>query len=144
MLKIILTQLAKNLTSNMAENAKVGNEMSFITKSVKNLSASIHIAKNAEIDKGDDCDDNKTVKRLSSFKKPNILTRYLTFLHSKKRWVFLDCFWLLLKLLFKKTTKGYKQNVYACWLKNTKNCSFCLACKAKSFFDTLFISIIKL
>ena len=51
MLKISLTQSAKNLPLNMAKDAKIGSKISFKTRLAKNLSLSIDIAENAEVGK---------------------------------------------------------------------------------------------
>ena len=68
----------------MAEDAEVGSATNSTTRSAKNLSASVDMAEDAEFDEGDS-DNNKTVKRLPLFKKPNVFTGYLTSLCSEKR-----------------------------------------------------------
>ena len=55
--------------------------------------------------------DDETVKRSPLSKKPNVSTRYLTSLWSKKLKVSLDSFWPLLKLSVKDTIrKAIKQS----------------------------------
>ena len=68
----------------MAEDAEVGSGTSSTTKSAKNLSASMDMTEDTEVDKSD-ADDDKTVKRSTLSEKPNVPTGYLTTLHSKKR-----------------------------------------------------------
>ena len=96
----------------MVEDAEVDNKTSSITRLAKNLSALVDMAEDAEVGEGDSGDD-KMVKRSSFSKKPNILIRYFTFLRSKKIWIFLNRFWLLLKLLVKNIIgKAIKQSFY--------------------------------
>ena len=80
MLKTTPTRSAENSPSDMAEDAEVGSGTSSITRSAKNLSASVDMAKDAEVGEGDGGDD-ETVKRSPS-KKPNVPTGYLTSLRS--------------------------------------------------------------
>ena len=75
----------------MVEDAKVGNKMSSITKLAKNLSASVNMAENAEVNKSD-CSDDKTVERSPS-KNSSRSMGYFISLYSnadstsfKKRW----------------------------------------------------------
>ena len=68
----------------MADNAEVGSGTSSITGSAKNLSASMDMAVDAEVDGGESGDD-ETVERAPFFKKLNVSIRYFTSLHSKKR-----------------------------------------------------------
>ena len=75
----------------MAEDAQVGNKTSFTIRSAENLLASVDIVEDTENDESDGS-NNKTVKRLSLSKMPNVPTRYFTSLCSKKRWVSLDSF----------------------------------------------------
>ena len=82
MLKTTLTQLAGNLPLDMAENVKVGSGISSITRSAENSSASMNMAKNAELGEGDNGDDKMVKQSLS--KKPNLPTGYLTSLRSEK------------------------------------------------------------
>ena len=83
MLKITSTQSTKNSLSDMTEDAEVGSKISFTTRSAKNLSASVDMAKDAEVSGGDSGDD-ETVNRLSLFKKPNISMEYLISPRPKK------------------------------------------------------------
>ena len=78
-----------------AENAEVGSGTSSIIRSAKNSSASVNMAKYAEVGEGNGADD-KTVKRSPLFKKSNELMEYLIFLRSnadsvlfEKRWAHL-------------------------------------------------------
>ena len=73
----------------MAEGAEIGSRMSSITRLAKNLSTSVDIAKNTEVDESDSSDD-ETVKKSSLLKNSNIPIEYLTSLCSKKRCVFFD------------------------------------------------------
>ena len=66
-----------------AEDAEVGSKTSSTTKSAKNLSPSVDMAKNTKFVE-DNGGDNKTIKRLPFSKKLNLPTGYLTTLHSKK------------------------------------------------------------
>ena len=71
------------------------------------------MAKDVEVGGNSDNGNDETVKRSLVSKKPNVSTEYFTFLHSKKRWVFFDNFWPLLKLLVKSTIeKAIKQSSY--------------------------------
>ena len=65
-----------------AEDAEIGSGTSSTIRSAKNLSPSVDMAEDAEVGEGNG-GDNEMVER-SPFKKPNISTGYLTFLHSKK------------------------------------------------------------
>ena len=58
----------------MAKNAKVESETSSITRSAKNMP--LNIAEDAEVDGNGNGGDNKTIKRLPLFKKPNIITEH--------------------------------------------------------------------
>ena len=110
MLKTTPIQSAKNSPLDMAEDAEVGSRINFTTRLAKNLWTSVDIAEDAEVSEGDSSND-KTVERSLLSKKSNILTGYIPSLHSKKRWVSLDSFWLLLKLSIKSTIgKAIKQN----------------------------------
>ena len=72
MLKTIPTRSVENLLSDMAEDTEVGSKTSFTTRSANDLSASMDMAEDAEVGKGDGGDD-EMVERAPS-KKPNILT----------------------------------------------------------------------
>ena len=60
--------LAKNLPLDMAEDAKVGSKTSSTTRSAKNLSASLDIAKDVKLDGGSK-DNDKTVKKSPFYTK---------------------------------------------------------------------------
>ena len=60
------------------------------------------MGEDAEVGGNGDDDNNEMIKILSFSKKLNILIGYLTTLYSKKRRIFFDSFWSLLKLLVKK------------------------------------------
>ena len=66
----------------MTEDAKVGSGTVSTTRSAKNSSASVNMADDVEVGKGNGGDD-ETVEQSSS-KKPNVPTRYFTSLCSKK------------------------------------------------------------
>ena len=81
-----------------------------ITRSAKN--SPLDMAEDAEIGEGDG-GDNEMIKKSPLSKKPNIPTRYFTSLRFEKRWISLDSFWPLLKLLVKGTIgKAIKQSFY--------------------------------
>ena len=93
MLKTTPTQLAKNLPSDIAENAEVRSGISFTTKSAKNLS--LDMAEDAKVGGNSDGGDNETVKKSPS-KKSSGPMAYLISLRSdadsslfKKRWAYL-------------------------------------------------------
>ena len=74
----------------MAKNAEVSRKTSFITRSTKNLAASIDINEDAKFGKSDSS-DNETIKRSPS-KKLSKFIKYLILLHSRKRWVSFNSF----------------------------------------------------
>ena len=65
----------------MAEDAEVGNKTSSITRLTKNLSASMDMSEDVEVNEGDK-GDNKTVKRSPFSKKLSGPIGYLTSLCS--------------------------------------------------------------
>ena len=73
------------------EDAEDDSRMSFITRSAKNLSASVDMAEDTQVGEVDG-GDNKIVKKSPLFKKPKVPTRYFTFLCFEKRWVSPDSF----------------------------------------------------
>ena len=87
----------------MAEDIKIGSGTSLITRSAKNLSASIKMVEDVEVGDGDGGDD-KTVGRSPLSKKSNVPIENFTFLHSGKNMSFSWYFWLWLRLLVKGTT----------------------------------------
>ena len=112
MLRMTPTQSAENspLSMDRAKNAEIGNGTSSTTRSAENLSISMEVVEDAKVGWGNDGDD-ETVNRSPLFKKLNVSIKYLTSLYSKKIWVSLDSFWLLLKLSVKGTIeKAIKQN----------------------------------
>ena len=74
----------------MAKDVEVKSGTSSTTRSTKNLP--LNMAEDGEIGSNGNCVDNEKVKTSPLSKKPNVLTRYFTFLRSKKRWVYLDSF----------------------------------------------------
>ena len=95
---------------NGAEDAEIGSGTSSTTRSAKNLSVSVELAKNAEVGWGDGGDD-ETVKKLPLSKKPNVPIEYPSSLYSEKIWVYLNSFWPFLKLSVKGIIrKAIKQN----------------------------------
>ena len=69
LLKITLTQSAKNLLLDIAEDAMVRNGTSSTTKSAKNLS--LNIAEDVEVGGNGNGGDDETVERSFLSKKPN-------------------------------------------------------------------------
>ena len=84
MLKITLTQSAKNLPSDMAKATKVNSGTSSTTRSAKNLSALVDMAEHTKVGK-DNGSDDKTVKRSPFSKKPNVSIRYFISLCFRKK-----------------------------------------------------------
>ena len=80
MLKMTTTRSAGNLSSDMAEDAKLGSGISSTTRSAENLPSDM--AEDAEVGGNGDCGDDETVKRLPLSKKSNGLMGYLTSLRS--------------------------------------------------------------
>lgn len=76
------TRSAKNLPSNMAENAEVGDGTSSTIRSAENSSASVNVAEDAEVGSGGDGGGDETVERSPPSKKSNVPTRYFTSLRS--------------------------------------------------------------
>ena len=68
---------------DMAKNAEVRSGKSSTTKSAKNLL--LDMAKDAKVAGSNDGSDDETVKKSPFFKKPNVLTEYVTSLRSGKR-----------------------------------------------------------
>ena len=66
----------------MAENAKVDSKTSYTTRLSKNLSASVDMAEDIEVGKGNDGYDE--IIKQSPSKKPDVPTGYLTSLRSEK------------------------------------------------------------
>ena len=64
MLKMTPTLSAKNLLSDMAEDAEVGSGTSSTTRSAENLSASVDMAEDAEVGESDG-GDNEMVKKIT-------------------------------------------------------------------------------
>ena len=87
----------------MAENAEVGNGISSITRSAKNLPADM--AKDAEVDGNGNGNNDEIVEKLP-FKKLSGLIEYFISLRSRKKWVSPDsfghCWSFLLKALLEK------------------------------------------
>ena len=85
MLKISPTQSAKNLPSSIdrAENAEIGNRISYITQSAKN--SPLNMAEDPEVVGNGDAGDDKMVKISLIYKKTNKPKEYFTSLHFKKR-----------------------------------------------------------
>ena len=103
-----------------AEDAEVGSETSSTTRSAKNLSALMDMAKDVEVGEGDGGDD-KTVKRSPFFKKSSGPMGYLTSLRSNansappaKRWVFLDSFGYGWGSQLEALLNDYEQSLQAC------------------------------
>ena len=69
----------------MAEDAEVDSGTSSMTRSAKNLSASVDMAENAEVAGNGNGGDDKTVKRSLFSKKPNIPIEYLSSPSSRKK-----------------------------------------------------------
>ena len=67
----------------MAEDAEVGSGTSSTTRSAKNLPSDM--VDNAEVGSNGDGGDDETVKRSHLSKKPNVPMGYLTSLRSEKR-----------------------------------------------------------
>ena len=61
------------------------------------------MAKHAKIVGNDDGGEDKMIEKSSFSKKPNVSTKYLTFLRSKKRCISHDSFWLWLRISVKDT-----------------------------------------
>ena len=83
----------------MAEDAKIGSKTSSITRLAKNLP--LDMAEDAKVGGNSNGNNDETVKKSPLSKKRNVPIGYFTSLCFEKRWVSLNSFWPLLKLLVK-------------------------------------------